>query len=70
MYYKVTSSLKEETVFQFLLHLKFQIWEEYHKHKEVIAAAIPSMVYDNIHSRSQQFPIVSVLLSAFIPSIR
>lgn len=34
-----------------------QIWEEYHKQKEVIAAAIPSMIYDTIHSRSQQFPV-------------
>ncbi|GFG28237.1 hypothetical protein Cfor_06741 [Coptotermes formosanus] len=34
-----------------------QIWEEYHKQKEAIAAAIPSEVYDVIHSRSLQFPV-------------
>jgi hypothetical protein len=42
------------------LCLSFQIWEEYHKQKEVIAAAIPSVVYDVIYSRSLQFPIVSI----------
>ncbi|KDR09704.1 ATP synthase mitochondrial F1 complex assembly factor 1 [Zootermopsis nevadensis] len=34
-----------------------QIWEEYHKQKEVIAAAVPSIVYDTINLRSQQFPV-------------
>ena len=43
-----------------LLRLSFQIWEEYHKQKEVIAATIPSAVYDVIYSRSVQFPIVSL----------
>lgn len=34
-----------------------QIWEDYHKQREVIAAAIPSDLYDVIYSKSLQFPI-------------
>ncbi|XP_069693043.1 ATP synthase mitochondrial F1 complex assembly factor 1 isoform X1 [Periplaneta americana] len=34
-----------------------QIWQEYHKHKNVIAATIPSAMYDTIHERSLKFPV-------------
>lgn len=34
-----------------------QIWEEYHKHKDVIAAIIPSTIYDKLMLRSLQFPM-------------
>jgi hypothetical protein len=44
-------------------HLTLQIWEEYYKEKEVIAAAVPSLMYDTIYSRSQQFPVVSIFNS-------
>ncbi|KAJ9582667.1 hypothetical protein L9F63_022988 [Diploptera punctata] len=34
-----------------------QIWEEYHKQRDVIAAAISSDVYDVFYSRTLKFPI-------------
>jgi ATP synthase F1 complex assembly factor 1 len=41
-----------------------QIWNAGHANKDCITAVIPSDVYEKLYKRSQEYPMVSIVLYA------